>query len=82
MTSLVSDYLDDLAVDVADGLGRRALDEGEEQTLAQLLLHLHLQVSVHKQLESFIVDILQDKDKCNSMLLQYLNIFTTIIRHS
>ena len=54
-------YLDDFAVDdVADGLGRRLLDEGEEESFAEFLLHLHLQVGVHEQLEALVVNVLRN----------------------
>lgn len=51
-------YLDDFAFDVADGFGRRPFDEGEKEPLAQLILDLHLQVGIHKQFKTLIIDIL------------------------
>ena len=58
------EYLDDFAVDdVADGLGRCLLDEGEKESFAQFFLHLHFQIRVHKQFETFIINILPKKEQ-------------------
>ena len=60
------EYLDDFAVDdVADGLGRCLLDEGEKESFAQFFLHLHFQIRVHKQFETFIINILPKKEQKN-----------------
>ena len=51
-------YLDDFAFDAGDVLGGRPFDERQKQPLAQFLLHFQLQVSVHKQPEALVVDVL------------------------
>ena len=58
-----SSYLDDLAFDVAQRLGRRPFDEREEQSPAEFVLHLHLQVGLHEQLESLVVNVLWGADR-------------------